>query len=386
MTRRFGDGEAEYHAIARRIHQERVLARETVERLLRSTPRDQWSALAGRPDLQTAGALECLGNTFAATLTRDPREAMLIAELAVAAAEEIAPDAYPRPIVPQLHALAWKDLGKALRFLGRNREALDAFATAEQRLEQFVVLGHDRAIVRFNLAMSLQELDRFEESRLLLAECKQVFDEHGDARNTILCAFAEGVLLQRQRRHREAREVYLLLFASTKDIDTETRAALHRAIGLCSIELADFRDAELNLTQAIALNRTLGQPLEVLKGQRCLGFLFIRRGDMEHGVHFLRPVRRGFLSKGLAEEAGLCGLDIVEGFLLIGRTSTAETLARRIVGEFTAADLNTRAIAALGYLTEALTTSRASGALVTEVREYIISLRTSPEREFAASS
>jgi hypothetical protein len=71
--------------------------------------------------------------------------------------------------------------------------------------------------------------------------------------------------------------------------------------------------------------------------------------------------------------------------LVLGRSSTAEMLARRIISEFTAAGLNQRAIAALGCLTEALTANRASATLVTQVREYIVSLRTSPERDFAAT-
>lgn len=71
--------------------------------------------------------------------------------------------------------------------------------------------------------------------------------------------------------------------------------------------------------------------------------------------------------------------------LVLGRTSAAEMLARKIFGEFTTAGLNGRAIGALGYLTEAITAKRASATLVTEVREYIVSLRTSPERDFVAS-
>jgi tetratricopeptide (TPR) repeat protein len=376
----------EFGDTGRRLRQERELAAPVVERLLRTTPRDQWPALSERPDLQTLGALERLGNLFAATLTKEPREALAIAELAVAAAEGLPPGAYPTPIPAQLRAHAWKDYGKALRFLGRNLEALEAFDQAEEEADGPIALAHDLAIVRFNRAMSLQELERFEESRKLLAECKEVFDDHGDTRNVILCGLAEGVLLQRLRTFREAREVYVLLFASASDMDTETRAALHRVIGMCSIELADFRDAELNLNRAVALSATLGQPVEVLKNQRCLGSLFIRRGDVEDGVAHLRMTRREFLRSGLPEEAGLCGLDIVEGLLLVDRASAAETLARRVIEEFTAAGLSRRAIAALGYLTEAIARKKASVRLVTEVRDYIVSLRTAPERDFVASS
>ncbi len=386
FRRRWRDRTAEFADAARQLQQERVIAGQTVDRLLRTTPREQWSALADHPELTTAGALERLGNTVAATLTKDPKEALAIAELAVATAEAVRGHAYSSVIVAQVRALAWKDLGKVLRFLGRNHEAIDALDTAEERLEDYGVLAHDRALIRFHRAASFQELERFEESHALLAECKQVFDDYGDVRNLLLCGFTEGVLLQRLRRYREAREICLLLFTSSKDIDTETRAALHHAIGMCSLELGELRDAEPNLTQSIVLHGLLGQRLQVIKGQRCLGVLFIRRGEVGRGVQYLRPLRREFISNGLAEEAGLCGLDVVEGLLLLGRASTAEMLARRIIGEFTAAGLNTRAIGALGYLAEALAANRASATLVTAVREYIISLRTYPERDFATSS
>jgi tetratricopeptide (TPR) repeat protein len=400
VTRRRGDGGVlvrfrrkrdrmsgrRYDALGRALEQERQVAGQIVEPLLRNTPRDRWPALSERPELQTVGALERLGNLFAATLTKDPIGAMAIAELAVAAAEGSGADSYPSPIAAQVRAHAWKDLGKALRFLGRNREALDAFDTAEEQAERFGVLAHDLVIVRFNRAMSLQELERFEESRALLAECKEVFDEHQDMRNVILCGFAEGILLQRLRRHREARETYLLLFVSAKEMDTETRAALHRAIGLCSIDLCDFREAELNLLHAIQLSEALGQRMETIKAETALGRLYLRRGDAELAITHLRPIRREFLRNGLTEEAGICGLEVVEGLLVVGRTSAAETLARKIVGEFTAAGLNERAVGALGYLSEAITANRASAILVTEVREYIVSLRTSPERDFTTRS
>ncbi len=376
----------EYGDLARWLQQERRSGRDLVDRLLQTTPRERWPALSEHRDLQTVGAIETLGNTINATLATDPIKAMALAELAVAAAEAMSDGAYPRPTVPQLRAHAWKDYGKALRFLGRNEEALEAFDRAEERAEPYGALGHDLALVRFHRVMSLQELGRFEESQTLLADCKEVFESFGDMRNAILCGLAEGTLLQRLRRYREAREAYLLLFTSGKDVDAETRAALHRVIGLCSIELGDFHVAERNLLQGIALHTTLGQPLEVLKSETAFGRLLLRRGDTGAGIDHLRPLRRQFLGHGLVEEAGICGLEMVEGLLVLGETSAAEKLARQIVFEYTTAGLSARAIGAVGYLTEAITAKRASATLVTDVREYIVSLRTSPERDFVTPS
>jgi tetratricopeptide (TPR) repeat protein len=382
-SRRLRGQRREFGETARRLVQERAAAPRIVDPLLQHTPRTDRASLAELPDLHTLGALERLANLFAEWLTRDAVHAKAIADLAVSAAEAMPENAYPPPVMAQLRAYVWKDFGKALRFLGKNHEAIEAFATAERHLELGRgTLAHDLAIVRFNLAMSLQEVDRYDESRALLAESKQVFRNHGDRRNTILCGLAEGVLLQRLRRFRDARETYLLLLASSRDIDTESLASIHQVIGMCSTELGDFREAEENLAYAITLFRQLKQPLYILRIELSRGRLLIRRGEAAAGISHLRRIRLDFLRQSMHEEAGICGLEMVEAFLLLERPFEAETLARTIVSEFTLAGLNTRAITALGYLSEAIVARTASTKLVAHVREYIVSLRTSPERDF----
>jgi len=360
------------------------VANGEVDRILGSTPRERWPELVENPQLRTCGAIERLGAIFADTVTNDPRKAQAIAELGVSLCENLPQGLYLEPTLAQIRAFTWKDLATALRFLGHSKEAIEILNTAHAHLTRFGELAYDRAIVRFSLAVTLQDVERFAESRDLLAECKGVFRDHRDDRRFTLCVFAEGGLLQRMKRFREAREAYLLLLASARTIEKETLAVLHRGIAMCSIELGDFPEAETSLGHSITLHRELGQRMEVLKGEALLGRLHVRRGDLELAVTHLRPIRREFLRNGLTEEAGICGLEVVQAFLLLDRSSQAETLARRIVGEFTAAGLNTRAISALGYLAEAIAARKVSETLVADVREYIVSLRTSPERDFTS--
>lgn len=376
----------EFAETARRLQRERAEAAEVVEKLLRDTPREDWPALAERPELQTCGALERLGNYVAEVLSRQPQYALAVAELAVSIAEAVRRDLYPAPITAQLRAHAWKDLGKALLYIGRPEMALDAFDHAESRIEGHGALTHDLAIVRYARAAALQEVQRHEESFALLAECKRIFRDHGDMKRVVLCGLAEGVLLHRLRKFREARETYLLLLASNPEaIDQESRAALHNAIGHCSVDLGDFDVAESNLDRAIELFRDLGQPLQALKSELGRGRLLVQKGEIERGIARLHPVRREFLRHQLIEEAGISGLEIVDALLRRERASEAEALARKIVAEFTAAGLNNRAITAVGYLHEAIAASRASSSMVHAVRDYILSLRTSPEREFTVA-
>lgn len=373
----------ELFAASARLEAERASAAARVEPLLRNTPIAEWPALAGHDDLQTAGALERLARMAADAQTRDPKYALAVAELAVAVAESIPDDAYRRLMLAQCRGQAWKDLGKSLRFLARYEEALQAFETAERTFSEFGVLEHDRGVVYVNVAVVLQETSRYDESLEVLARSKKIFRVYRDTESLVQCGLLEGLLLQRLHRHREARETYLLLLASMKGISKENRAALHHNIGSCSVDLDDFAEAEANFANAIAIHRELGQPINVLKTELGRGKLFLRRGDFAGAVSHLRPVRRGFLSNGLAEEAGLCGLEIVEALLVLERAGEAEQLARKIVHEFATAALSTRAVTALSYLSEAIIARKASPSLAHDVREYILSLRTQPEREFS---
>lgn len=376
----------EFAETARRLQRERAEAAELVERLLNETPAEQWPMLAERRELQTCGALERLGNTVAATLDTDPHRALAIAELSASLAEGILPSSYPHVVVAQLRAHAWKDVGHSLAYLARYDEALSALDRADASIAAYGALGHDYAIIQFVRAKTLLEIERHEESRTLLADCKKVFREHGDFRRLVLCGIAEGVLLHRLRKYREAREAYLLLLAETRDsIDRESLACLHNVIGYCSVDLGDYEAAEIHLSRAIELFQELEEPLSVAKAELGRGRLLVRRGEIDRGIAHLRVIRTRFLRQSLTEEAGICALEMVEALLLRGDAEDAEALARQVISEFTAASLNTRAITALGYLKEAIAARKASTATVSNVREYIVNLRTSPEREFTAA-
>ena len=194
--------------------------------------------------------------------------------------------------------------------------------------------------------------------------------------------------LPRERYHRitlvqgrcYAWRVYLTLVDSTTHGDADTLAATHRAIALCSMELGELDEAETNLRRAITLNQQLAQPVEVLQERAALGRLMIRRGDTATGIASLRLVRRELLQHGLTEEAGLCGLEVVEAMLIAGNASAAVNLTRQIVGELVNAGVDERAVAAVRRLQEAFASGRVSPELVSQVRESMAALQCRPER------
>lgn len=376
----------EFAATARKLQLERESAAESVDRLLNETPRAEWPRLAENEALRNSGALERLGKHVASRLERDPQEALALANLATTIAETLPADAYPRVTTAQIRAHAWKDRGQALCYLARYEEALDALARAEAQLEPFGTLAHDRAVVRFVRATTLQSVNRFNESRELLAECRVVFRDHGDARLVLCCGIAEAALLQRLREFRAACDILTPLLAFARENkDRESEARILNNLGFSEASIGQFHLADEHLQRSLDLFNELGKRTEALRAERNYGTLLVKSGAFAEGVRRLRSVRNQLLAATLVEEAGLCGLVIVEALLSRGHGDSAVDLAQAIIGEFTAAQLNERAIAALGLVREAAAARDAAAAeTAARARHYITSLRTQPQREFGA--
>jgi tetratricopeptide (TPR) repeat protein len=373
---------AEFAETARRLQRERAVSEEIATAALREKPREMWRQLATRAELQTSGVLEWLGREVEQRRSRDPMEALALAELATSIADAIAPDSYPPIIVAQLRAHAWKDRGQALSYLARYDEALLALDQAENELDPFGSLGHDRAIVRFCRATALQHLRRFDEARELLHECRQVFRAHGDTSTYVKCTLAMGNLLVRTGDYRNARELLLPLITEDSLVAAQARMAL----GWCAVHLGAANEAIEHFHESARDCRIRGRELEAVRATYGEGAAMLRLHRFREAIATLLSTRETFLARGLVEEGGLSGLAIVEAQLVLGDAAEARRLAASIVREFTAANLNRRAVAALAYLNDAIAASSATPEIARDVHAYIVALQIDPTRDFARAN
>ena len=374
----------EFAETARRLQRERQESADVVARALRETPREEWPRLATRPELRNSGALNRLEAEVSTRLEKEPQEALLISDLAASIAETLPPDSYPGVVLAQLRAHAWKDRAQALAYIGRYPEALEALDRAERQLS-FGSLTHDRAIVRYVRALTLQKVNRFEESRELLAECSQVFRDHGDDRRYLYCGIGEALLLDRTERYRDAYDTLIpLLEVARSSSDVESEARIQSNLAHAAVYLGELNAANVHLSEAIARFVDLGKRLEAIRTELAGGRLLLARGQLRLGIQRLYEARRSFLMHDMVEEAGLSGLEIVEALLQSGARDDAARLAEEILGELRHIAFNDRALSALAYLNDAAQASRASVETVRHVRGYIDSLKDDPTREFVA--
>ncbi|HET8799462.1 MAG TPA: hypothetical protein VFO89_17380, partial [Thermoanaerobaculia bacterium] len=251
-----------------------------------------------------------------------------------------------------------------------------------RRLAPFAVLAHDLAAVHFVRAVVLQHLRRFAEAQALLAECRAVFREHGEWRLYGKCTLAAGNLFVRRGDYAAARDV-LAPFLPNAAPDAQAIARL--ALGWCEIHVGDPETALSHFVAADELHRRLGWDLERVRAAYGIGSALLRLGRIDESMTTLDRARAEFLCRDLVEEAGLCGLEIVEGHLIRGEAGAAQSLAARIVRELTAGQLDRRAIAAIASLNEAIAASRATPETVRSVQMFVDALRLNPERELDAA-
>jgi tetratricopeptide (TPR) repeat protein len=364
--------EHEFTATAARMQRERDAALDVVARYLRDTPAEEWSRLAEMPDLRNNAALEQMSDEVRRRLHRTPREALAIANLSASIAESLAPSQYPPVILAQMRATAWKDRASCLRYLARYDEALEAAERGEEALSSFATLDHDRAIVRMVKGMTLALLKRFDEARVVLAECREVFKEHGDITRYLQAGSAEAGSFYEADQMPEAHQLWRsLLPDAIAEEDVECQARLHNNLGYSSTHLNDFAAANIHFSEAVALFTDLGYKAEVARTERGAGLVLIARGQVTSGLSRLRAARLAFMAAGVVDEAGLCALRIVEILIERGKDAEARALTQSVVDEFIAAGLDERSITAVVKLRDAISVDDVTAQTVRTVHAFV---------------
>jgi tetratricopeptide (TPR) repeat protein len=357
----------EFLETARRLERERAGVQEVVAHLLRTTPHPEWSSLAGAPELRSSAAVEQLIEEVRNRVERTPSDALTLANVATSIAEALPTASYPTVVLAQLRALAWKERANTLRYLSRYDDAFAAVERAEQLLEGFPAASFDRAVVQLSKAMILYQVKQTTAASDLLRECRRVFIDHGDANMLLYTGMIEGNFAYEEGRYDEAHNVWTeLLEVARKSGDIDSAARIENNLGYCSTHLGDFRRANIHFSNGIAFFNDIGAPLEGTRGERGAGRLLITKGQINAGLAYLRNARRAFAEAGLAEDAALCGLEIVETLIARGDTAEAAGLAHEIAEEVAAARLPEAAVTAIERLERVF--SEGGSELVVHVR------------------
>jgi len=365
----------EFVETARRLKSERATAEEVVRQLLRATPLAEWPRLVDREELRNSGALERLGCESRDLLEKKPQEALAIAELATTIADSLDEESYPKVVLAQIQAAAWKDRANALRYLSRIDAAFSAISRAEKTLMSHAALAVDRAIVALVKAMVVWELGDALSAHKLLDDAEAVFQEVGDEHHSQQTRLINAGVLYKEDRFEEASLIYEQLMRSAQGAnDIETIARLHNNLGYCKTHLGQFTAANMHFSDAIALFTDLGFRAEAIRTERGAGQLLVEKGQTATGLTRLRTARVAFMRFGMIRDAALCGLRMAEAYLATGDVEAARAVTRDVARDFVEARFSSESIQMLYGLEQTISVEAESFERIRHVHGFIASI------------
>ncbi|HYH09478.1 MAG TPA: tetratricopeptide repeat protein [Thermoanaerobaculia bacterium] len=371
----------EIRALAELLAGEDLDAAVMLSPLLGSPASFRRANITAMPLMRTAGIVRRLCRESRALRERQPMHALVVADAAIALADQLSHARYPQTLLDELRGDAWLERANVLRYLGRHEEALDAADIAARAFAQSPVAAYSTALVNYLRGVIYVELERLPEALRFVRRAARVFREFGEEERFVHAKIVEATVLFDQNRVREARDLFLSLVRIAKNIgEAPTLARLYNNVANCQLRLHELESAEVYYARALSLYEALGLETERIRTRWNIGCLRIATGDLGDGLARLREARREFEQLGLRSDAALVTLDIAEALLATGEAAAAREAAElcsAILESFASVGMTGHALTALAFLREAFATGSATPSLVRHVRHY---LETRPDQ------
>jgi tetratricopeptide (TPR) repeat protein len=343
--------------------------------------------LEQHPEWKTAGVVRKLLAVVDEKNFSEPKVAADVAALAVEVAESIEPGLYPFDTMMKLRALAWRERGYALAYVGSFPESLAALDRTDECLAACSVSDYDHARSAMYRALIYRELERFNEALALLRDARSVFEKYGDRKRVASAEATQAIVLMGMRRFSEALTIALQI-SSDAGLDEESRAsALHNA-AWCYRELSRFGDAKRMYAQAIISFEKLGLVSRRAVSRWGIARVLFDEGRIEDSLVLLTEVRAEFEELGMSEDVATASLHAADALLVLQRPAQVADLCRSAIRYFEKAGLaySQAAMTALAYLREAAEQGTLNPAKVDQVRNFFKILPKQPNLLFAFSA
>jgi tetratricopeptide (TPR) repeat protein len=369
---------------AARCQQEYVQAREALGPLIADPVGFILERAERRQEYRTTGAVRVLAEAANTACERNPLHARHLADAALAIAEQLSADDYPRDTVRTLRALAWKERANALRFLAEYPAALDALDRAERELYHPGLHAYEIGNIAYIRAVVFNYMDRLDEACAEAAKSAAIFSAYGDTDRWMRARSVEaGVLSYRHEfAHAAAAFEQLRAYAESND-DAIGVARYSYNMATCFLELGDATRATPLLLDARRTFQERGLRTEVVRTDWMLGILARVNGRFEESIAQLRAARKASEALALPEEAAHVTLDLIESLLLAGSTREISSLCSEVMRYFRRSGRLRQALTAAAFLKEAAAHGSIRVETVRHVRSFVQRLERQPDLLFA---
>jgi len=329
---------------------------------------------------QTWGFFELLVDRAEETSLEDPARAQELASLALHVSASLSPRHYRRELVEDLRTRAWAHLGNARRLVSDLAGAAEAFGAAGEHLRRGTGDPIERAILLDREASLERDLRRFGEARGSLERAVRIFlrngENHRAGRSLVNLSLVHSYAGETEQSIETLSRALELI-----DPEQDPRTLLcarHNLAGYLA-EAGRYEDALDLYRQALPLYGDFPDAWTENRRQWLLGRIERGLGRPGAGEQFLRAARDGFLAEGIPYDTALVSLDLALLYAEQGRTAELKELAAGMVPIFASRHIHREALAALGFLQQAIEAETATLDIVTSIADYLRRAQHDPE-------
>jgi len=374
-------------AFAERTKSEDAAAGLIVAKLLAASPGERTALIGKNPQWRTAGVVRRLLKVVDDKNFSDPKLAAEIAALAVEVAELVEAGRYPFDTIMKLRALAWRERGYALMYIGSFPESLAALDKTDECLAACAVSDYDHARAGMYRAVVYRELERFAEALSIIRKARPVFEVYGDRKRVAVADSTEAFVLMAMAKFSSALAIYLRI-AGDVTLDEESRACALGNAGHCYLELSQLSEAKRLLAQAIGSFEGLGLVSRRAMTRSVLARVLSDEGHYEQALQLMFEIRSEFEELGMSEDVALISLQAADTLLVLERPVEVADLCHAAISYFERVGLaySQAAMTALAYLREAAEQGTLNRGKVEQVRAFFKILPKQPTLTFAFSA
>jgi CHAT domain-containing protein len=277
------------------------------------------SRFLARRRLYRESVLSQLNDVVRAKLRADNRQALALAECAIAIARRL-----------RNHEALGRNLrskASALNIMGDNHKALKFH---EQAIRVFRKIRNEEEEAR-TLIPSIQALillGEYDKAFEAAENAKKMFQRLGNHQRIAHVEINVGNIYHRQDRFEEGLACYERAYEALLPFrDSEGLAVALYNMAVCLITMNDFPRALATYQRARAMCVEHGMPLLVTQADYNIAYLYYLRGEYSRAIEMLRATREECEKNGDAYVLALCYLDLSEIYLELNLSTEARETA-----------------------------------------------------------
>jgi tetratricopeptide (TPR) repeat protein len=354
------------------LEEARLIAAGQWERLQEIEPSRRQAEIRKSPDLRTWAFCDFLCAESVRQAVRDPRNAIHVGRLAVAAAR------CDLPWAGRLVAHALAHLANTYRV-----------ASAHEKSERLFALAHwlrdsspadpgllDPGRLHYMEAALRKDQRKLPDALVLLDHAYKIGRDRGHV------LVQRALVLSLMGSYEEA--IANLRLAETLLIDREPRdeAVLKYNLGVNLCHLNRFDEAAELAEAAYAINETSGNRIDLLRSFWLQARVLAGRGDRQIALGIYRILHRDFAELGMTYDLALVTLEFATVLLSIGRTGDCRSLAAGLASYFETKGIHKEALAAIHLLVESLELETATESLARQAIAFLYLARGNQDLHF----